>query len=101
MAGGSVTLGAYPFYRPGQWFTARSALQKRFGRVFFAGESSVWFLFTWLQALGPVEAGKYAGAIVRMTLFQQMDGWIILSGREFPFLPCASEVTVAPFVWLW
>jgi monoamine oxidase len=32
------TRGAYAFYRPGQWFTVRSALQKRFGRVFFAGE---------------------------------------------------------------
>lgn len=32
------TRGAYAFYRPGQWFTVRTALQKRFGRVFFAGE---------------------------------------------------------------
>ena len=32
------TRGAYAFYRPGQWFTVRPALQKRFGRVFFAGE---------------------------------------------------------------
>ena len=32
------TRGAYAFYRPGQWFTVRNALQKRFGRVFFAGE---------------------------------------------------------------
>jgi monoamine oxidase len=32
------TRGAYAFYRPGQWFTVRRALQKRFGRVFFAGE---------------------------------------------------------------
>jgi monoamine oxidase len=30
--------GAYAFNRPGQWFTVRSALSKRFGRVFFAGE---------------------------------------------------------------
>ena len=32
------TRGAYAFYRPGQWFTVRNALQKRFGHVFFAGE---------------------------------------------------------------
>jgi monoamine oxidase len=32
------TRGAYAFYRPGQWFTVRNTLQKRFGRVFFAGE---------------------------------------------------------------
>jgi monoamine oxidase len=32
------TRGAYAFYRPGQWFTVRTTLQKRFGRVFFAGE---------------------------------------------------------------
>jgi len=32
------TRGAYAFYRPGQWFTVRNALQKRFGQVFFAGE---------------------------------------------------------------
>ena len=32
------TRGAYGFYRPGQWFTVRNALQKRFGHVFFAGE---------------------------------------------------------------
>lgn len=32
------TRGAYAFYRPGQWFTVRSALRKRFGQVFFAGE---------------------------------------------------------------
>jgi monoamine oxidase len=32
------TRGAYAFYRPGQWFSVRTALRKRFGRVFFAGE---------------------------------------------------------------
>jgi monoamine oxidase len=32
------TRGAYAFYRPGQWFTVRNVLRKRFGRVFFAGE---------------------------------------------------------------
>jgi monoamine oxidase len=32
------TRGAYAFYRPGQWFTVRNALRKRFGHVFFAGE---------------------------------------------------------------
>jgi monoamine oxidase len=32
------TRGAYAFYRPGQWFTVRNALQRRFGHVFFAGE---------------------------------------------------------------
>lgn len=32
------TLGAYAFYRPGQWFTVMPALKKRFGKVFFAGE---------------------------------------------------------------
>jgi monoamine oxidase len=34
----SFTRGAYAFYRPGQWFTVRDALRKRFGHVFFAGE---------------------------------------------------------------
>jgi monoamine oxidase len=32
------TRGAYAFYRPGQWFTVRPALAKRFRKVFFAGE---------------------------------------------------------------
>lgn len=32
------TRGAYAFYRPGEWFSVRSPLRKRFGRVFFAGE---------------------------------------------------------------
>jgi monoamine oxidase len=32
------TRGAYAFYRPGQWFSVRTALRKRFRRVFFAGE---------------------------------------------------------------
>jgi monoamine oxidase len=32
------TRGAYAFYRPGQWFTVRDALAKRFRKVFFAGE---------------------------------------------------------------
>jgi monoamine oxidase len=32
------TRGAYAFYRPGQWFSVRTALQGRFGRVLFAGE---------------------------------------------------------------
>jgi monoamine oxidase len=32
------TRGAYAFYRPGQWFSVRTALRKRFGRMFFAGE---------------------------------------------------------------
>jgi monoamine oxidase len=32
------TRGAYAFYRPGQWFTVRPALAKRFQKVFFAGE---------------------------------------------------------------
>ncbi len=30
--------GAYAFYRPGQWFTVRPALQRAHGRVLFAGE---------------------------------------------------------------
>jgi len=30
--------GAYAFYRPGQWFTVRPALQRPHGRVLFAGE---------------------------------------------------------------
>lgn len=30
--------GAYAFYRPGQWFTVRPALQRPYGRVHFAGE---------------------------------------------------------------
>src|SRR4029077_18988346 len=30
--------GAYAFYRPGQWFTVRSILQRAHGRVLFAGE---------------------------------------------------------------
>lgn len=30
--------GAYAFYRPGQWFTARPILQRAHGRVLFAGE---------------------------------------------------------------
>ena len=33
----SIT-GAYAFYRPGQWFTIRAALQKRHFKVHFAGE---------------------------------------------------------------
>jgi monoamine oxidase len=33
----SIT-GAYAFYRPGQWFTIRGALQKRHFKVHFAGE---------------------------------------------------------------
>ena len=32
------TRGAYAFYRPGQWFTVRPVLAKRFRKVFFAGE---------------------------------------------------------------
>jgi monoamine oxidase len=32
------TRGAYAFYRPGQWFSVKTALRKRFRRVFFAGE---------------------------------------------------------------
>lgn len=32
------TLGAYAFYRPGQWFTLREVLKKPHGRVLFAGE---------------------------------------------------------------
>jgi monoamine oxidase len=32
------TGGAYAFYRPGQWFTVRPALKRRFERVYFAGE---------------------------------------------------------------
>ena len=32
------TLGAYAFYRPGQWFTVRNVLQESHGRVLFAGE---------------------------------------------------------------
>jgi monoamine oxidase len=32
------TKGAYAFYRPGQWFTIRKILAKRFGRIYFAGE---------------------------------------------------------------
>jgi hypothetical protein len=51
--------------------------------------------------LGSVEAGKYGGAIVRMNLFQQMGRWIIVSGRKFPLLLCASEVRVGPLVCLW
>jgi CheY-like chemotaxis protein len=33
----SIT-GAYAFYRPGQWFTIRGALQNRHFKVHFAGE---------------------------------------------------------------
>jgi len=33
-----MTEGAYAFYRPGQWFTVRELLQKRFRNVYFAGE---------------------------------------------------------------
>ena len=50
---------------------------------------------------GRSQAGKYGGAIVRMTLFQQMGSWIILSGRKFPWLLCASEVRVGPLDWVW
>jgi hypothetical protein len=50
---------------------------------------------------GQSQAGKYGGAIVRMTLFQQMGSWIILSGRKFPWLLCASEVRVGPLDWVW
>ncbi|HEY0431920.1 MAG TPA: FAD-dependent oxidoreductase, partial [Pyrinomonadaceae bacterium] len=32
------TLGAYAFYRPGQWFTLRPILQQPHGKVLFAGE---------------------------------------------------------------
>lgn len=32
------TQGAYALYRPGQWFTVRSALQQPHGEVLFAGE---------------------------------------------------------------
>ena len=32
------TRGAYALYRPGQWFTVRSELQKPYDKVLFAGE---------------------------------------------------------------
>lgn len=32
------TLGAYAFYRPGQWFTLRPLLARPHGKVLFAGE---------------------------------------------------------------
>jgi monoamine oxidase len=33
-----ITLGAYAFYRPGQWFTLRKPLADALGNVVFAGE---------------------------------------------------------------
>ncbi len=59
------------------------------------------FQFHSITGSGPVEAGKHGGAIVRMNRFQQMGSWIILGGRKFPWLLCASEVRVGPLVWLW
>ena len=57
------TRGAYAFYRPGQWFTVRNTLQKRFGRVFFAGEH----IADWQGFMeGAVETGFVAAkAILR------------------------------------
>lgn len=57
------TGGAYAFYRPGQWFTVRPALQKPFRKVFFAGEH----LADWQGFMeGAVVTGKAAAdAVVR------------------------------------
>jgi monoamine oxidase len=56
------TRGAYAFYRPGQWFTVRTALAKRFRKVFFAGEH----IADWQGFMeGAVETGyKAAEAIL-------------------------------------
>jgi len=55
------TRGAYAFYRPGQWFTIRPALQKRFGRVFFAGEH----IADWQGFMeGAVQTGYDAASMV-------------------------------------
>jgi monoamine oxidase len=50
--------GAYAFYRPGQWFKVRSALQRPHGRVAFAGEhlSEAWQGFM----EGAIETGEAA-----------------------------------------
>jgi monoamine oxidase len=55
------TRGAYAFYRPGQWFTLRPALKKRFRRVFFAGEH----IADWQGFMeGAVVTGKAAAQAV-------------------------------------
>ncbi|MFI5096679.1 MAG: flavin monoamine oxidase family protein [Candidatus Acidiferrales bacterium] len=55
------TGGAYAFYRPGQWFTVRPALQKPHGNVFFAGEH----LADWQGFMeGAVVTGKAAADAV-------------------------------------
>src|SRR5208337_1042750 len=55
------TGGAYAFYRPGQWFTVRPALQKPHGNVFFAGEH----LAEWQGFMeGAVVTGKAAADAV-------------------------------------
>jgi monoamine oxidase len=50
--------GAYAFYRPGQWFSIRPALQRPHGRVAFAGEhlSESWQGFM----EGAIETGEAA-----------------------------------------
>jgi monoamine oxidase len=56
--------GAYAFYRPGQWFTVRRALQKPFKKVFFAGEH----VADWQGFMeGAVVTGKAAADAVART----------------------------------
>jgi monoamine oxidase len=58
------TGGAYAFYRPGQWFTVRPALQKPFKKVFFAGEH----VADWQGFMeGAVVTGKAAADAVART----------------------------------
>jgi monoamine oxidase len=54
--------GAYAFYRPGQWFSVRKALQRPHQRVHFAGEhlSEEWQGFM----EGAVESGQAAANCV-------------------------------------
>ena len=57
----TLTGGSYAIYRPGQWFTVRSILQRPHHRVFFAGEH----LADWQGFMeGAVQSGEATAATV-------------------------------------